>query len=172
MSVNIKDVCPKTFFCEPYCFSILPLGPIWLGKKSDKIRMCIFTYKFIIRVFLTSIFRKKGELRMRKREKFMILVSGTFAQSTACVSRCCTEYDWRLQPLFMTLKHLFKLNNIVGGGGGERLTRHVLKNKINTNMFLRIHISARVRRRYLELLRSIDNFYGAEKRLDEKKTEI
>jgi hypothetical protein len=45
--------------------------------------------------------------------------------------RCCTEYDWRLQPLFMTLKHLFKLNNIVGGGGGERLTRHALKNKIN-----------------------------------------
>jgi hypothetical protein len=29
----------------------------------------------------------------------------------------------------MTLKHLFKLNNIVGGGGGERLTRRALKNK-------------------------------------------
>ncbi len=40
----------------------------------------------------------------------------------------------------MTLKHLFKLNNIVGGGGGERLTRHALKKKINTNMFLRIHL--------------------------------
>jgi hypothetical protein len=41
--------------------------------------------------------------------------------------RCCTEYDWRLQPLFMTVKYLFKLNNIVGSGGGERLTRQLTR---------------------------------------------
>lgn len=40
--------------------------------------------------------------------------------------RSCTEYDWRLQPLFITIKYLFKLNNIVGGGGGERLTSYAL----------------------------------------------